>query len=60
MKNIDLGIEISEKVMKSNVPSKIERYNLVAPRKVTKAKVYDPKLWWLSPVNGESKKRGGF
>lgn len=60
MKNIDLGIEISEKVKKTNVPLKIERYNLVSPRKVTKAKVYDPKLWWLSPLNNEPKKRGGF
>jgi hypothetical protein len=60
MKNIDLGIEISEKVKNTNIPSKIERYNLVCPKKVTKAKVYDPKLWWLSPINNESKKRGGF
>lgn len=60
MKNIDLGIEITEKVKKTKVPLRIERYNLVSPRKVTKAKAYDPKLWWLRPLNNEPEKGGGI
>lgn len=35
MKNIELGIEISEDVLKSKTPNKIVRYDLV-PQKVEK------------------------
>lgn len=36
MKNIDLGIEISEDVIKTETPDKIERYDLVPPKDVVK------------------------
>ena len=36
MENIDLGIEISEDVIKTETPDKIERYDLVPPKEVVK------------------------
>ena len=48
MDNIELGIEISDDVVKSKRPDKIQRYDLVPPKKeVKKTKKDLPWYYWI-------------